>query len=766
MNSRPKPAIFIFTTAYEPFIGGAEIAVAETVNQLRNEFHFFIFTSRFRSGRPKQEEQDGVIIRRIGFGFSFDKFLLPVLGFFVVRRYMARVKPALFWAVMVSFASGIPYMVNMFRFGEPIPVVLTLQEGDSAVHIKIARLGLIALAWHQALARTSFLTAISTFLLDLGKEFGYRGEARVIPNGVDISEFSKEFMPEELQHLRDELGIAGNEKVIITTSRFVEKNAVDIIIRAVSILIKKGKKIKLLLAGSGRDEPALRALAKSEGAGEQIIFLGDINHRQVPKYLKISDVFVRPSRSEGLGNSFIEAMAAGLPIIGTMTGGIADFLVDGRTGLAVPVDDYENLALKIEKLLADPGLRARISTAAKEAVRTRFQWPTIAGDFGALFKQFAEASGKLRIVIATPLFPPSIGGPAAYAYNLRDALVKKGHSVTVLSYSNTQKAGADYKGRVAFVSARLPSGLKHFVFFVRAFLELARHDAAIVLDPFIVGLPVVLASRLLAKKMFLRVEGDFIWETYLERTGAELTLKEFYNQPAGPALNLKEKIVRHFSALAYKNSAALVFSSPWREAIFRSAYPVSRRPSVFIEPPWPEAGEYRIQRAKKILWAGRFIKAKNLPHLIKAFLRAAPVGFGLELVGDGPEKENIKNLIRGLGAEAKISITPPLEREELLEKMAASFGFALPSLSDVAPNVILDCIKTGTPFLLTEESGLARTLEGLAVLVNPKSKASIASGLRALFDPDQHELFIKRIAAFQKRHPWEAIAGEWLELFS
>ena len=316
VEAKEKPAVFVFTTAYYPSIGGAEIAIQEVAKRLNKEFRFFIFTSRFRKGLPRRELAGDVTICRVGFGFSLDKFLIPFLGFFIVLREMRRERPALFWAVMVSFASGIPYLINLFRVRRKIPVVLTLQEGDSISHIKKSRFGMLNVAWRLALKRTDYLTTISTFLLRLGKEFGYRGEVQVIPNGVDVSVFERDFSASELAGLRDNLNIRPDEKVIITTSRLVEKNAVDVVIRAVSILAHEGMRVKFLILGSGSGKKFLKELVQKEGVEERVIFLDDVPHSEIPKYLKISDVFIRPSRSEGLGNSFIEAMASGVSVIG------------------------------------------------------------------------------------------------------------------------------------------------------------------------------------------------------------------------------------------------------------------------------------------------------------------------------------------------------------------------------------------------------------------------------------------------------------------
>src|SRR3989344_6531390 len=206
-SSGGRPAVFVFTTAYDPFIGGAEIAIAEVLKQLAGSFRFFVFTARFRRDLASVEEKGGAVIIRIGFGSPLDKFLLPLIGPFVVHRWIRKYQPALAWAVLVSFASGIPYILNIFRPWKKIPVVLTLQEGDSEAHLKKSRFGLINLSWRLAFLGCSALSVISDYLGELARSFGYIGRVAVIPNGVDMAKFSGSIMEEVRNNLRKSLGL-------------------------------------------------------------------------------------------------------------------------------------------------------------------------------------------------------------------------------------------------------------------------------------------------------------------------------------------------------------------------------------------------------------------------------------------------------------------------------------------------------------------------------------------------------------------------------
>ena len=128
-----------------------------------------------------------------------------------------------------------------------------------------------------------------------------------------------------MQRAKKELKKNENNTYLITTSRLVYKNGIDDVIRALASLPQH---IQFVIFGTGPDENTLRSLANELDIQNRIHFKGHIDHDVMPLYLKACDIFIRSSRSEGMGNSFVEAMAAELPVIATQEGGIVDFLFD------------------------------------------------------------------------------------------------------------------------------------------------------------------------------------------------------------------------------------------------------------------------------------------------------------------------------------------------------------------------------------------------------------------------------------------------------
>ena len=136
------------------------------------------------------------------------------------------------------------------------------------------------------------------------------------------------------------------------------------------------------------------------GLSDDVVFLGHIDPEVVYTYLSNADIFVRPSRSEGLGSSFLEAMGAGLPIIGTAVGGIPDFLKDltevgedKATGLFAKVNDPKDLADKIRTLINDENLSQKIAWNGKNLAIKEYSWDNIAGKMRSIFNNLC---GKLN----------------------------------------------------------------------------------------------------------------------------------------------------------------------------------------------------------------------------------------------------------------------------------------------------------------------------------------------------------------------------------
>ncbi|HVV39376.1 MAG TPA: glycosyltransferase [Candidatus Paceibacterota bacterium] len=383
--------VLIFSLAYYPkFVGGDSVAIREITDRTNpDELEFHMVTLRFDSTLPKVERVGNVLVHRIGFTrvnpnsadlkkfpLHYNKYLFQFTAAFKAASLHHRYKYDGIWAVM-AHSAGVPAAIFKL-FHSNVPYLLTLQEGDPPHYIERVMRPVWPL-FKRAFTSADMVQAISVFLSDWARRMGYKGPLEIIPNGVDIRRFTG---PQERFEVRKALNIRENETILITSSRLVRKNAVDDVIRAMALLPAT---VHFLVLGVGPDEAKLKQLAHDLGVAPRVKFLGHISHDKLPAYLQASTIFIRPSRSEGFGNSFVEAMAADLPVIATQEGGIADFLFDRKrnpdmptTGWAVDKDSPEQIAAAAEDILSNPEqVKKVISTAHKLAVE-KYDWEIVA----------------------------------------------------------------------------------------------------------------------------------------------------------------------------------------------------------------------------------------------------------------------------------------------------------------------------------------------------------------------------------------------------
>jgi glycosyltransferase involved in cell wall biosynthesis len=168
----------------------------------------------------------------------------------------------------------------------------------------------------------------------------------------------------------------------VNTARLVYQKGFDTTIRALPLLPAH---IKLLIVGGGPDEQSLKDLAAELKLDDRVIFAGQVERSEVSKYRLAGDIFVGPSRSEGLGNAFLSAMACRLPVVATQEGGISDFLFDakrnpqaGTTGWAVDKEDPEQIAQAVLDILAHPEVVDEVTSRARKMVEEEYDWDIVA----------------------------------------------------------------------------------------------------------------------------------------------------------------------------------------------------------------------------------------------------------------------------------------------------------------------------------------------------------------------------------------------------
>ena len=159
---------------------------------------------------------------------------------------------------------------------------------------------------------------------------------------------------------------------LATVARIQHGKGHDVAIRAVARLRDSGRNVRLTIVGGGPARSELEMLAADLGVEEAVEFTGSLSEDDVMAVLLGADAFVLASRVEPLGVAYMEAMALGLPTIGTETGGVGEVITHEHDGLLVPPEDDERLAAAIARLMDDPDLRRRLGSTARETTVQRF----------------------------------------------------------------------------------------------------------------------------------------------------------------------------------------------------------------------------------------------------------------------------------------------------------------------------------------------------------------------------------------------------------
>ena len=384
--------VLIFSLAYFPkHVGGAEVSIKEITDRIPDiEFH--VLTNRFDSTLLKEEKIGNVIVHRIGittanptmadlkkWPLALNKPLYQFLAAWHAARLHRKYHFDATWAMM-AHSTGVP--AALFKMTHKnVPYILNLQEGDPISYIERKMCPLWPL-FTRAFTKADIIQVLSTYLAGWARNRGYKGPIEIVPNAVNVAHFSQSYTDSVINEMKDSLGKKLGDVFLITTSRLVQKNAVDDVISALPLVPEN---VHFIILGTGPDEVMLRALAEKLKVTDRVQFVGQVGHTDMPKYLKASDIFIRASRSEGFGASFAEAMAAELPVIATQEGGIADFLFDEKrnpdkpiTGFAVDKDNPEQIAGAVKEIMNQREKVRAVVATAKAMVIEKYDWDIIA----------------------------------------------------------------------------------------------------------------------------------------------------------------------------------------------------------------------------------------------------------------------------------------------------------------------------------------------------------------------------------------------------
>ncbi len=366
-----RPRVLVLTTYYHPVVGGVETHARQLVAHLAaNGFPVRVVTKRVPAA-PKDDRVDGVTVHRVG----------PVGERRSSGKWIAL--PA-FFSKTLALRDHCDVIVCIDYRG--IGITQVLKAPVRAIYKQADHIVCIG----RHLEREALAAGVP------------RGRVHHLPHGVDVERFRLP-MAGERNQIRAKLGWPADRPVVLFLGRLSHEKGVMDLLEAWRLL-DRGDAILSLVGPDMTGHPwdaggPGRAFAAAHGLAESVWFEGATDD-PAPFY-RAADVFVQPSHFEALGNTAIEAMASGLPIVASAVGGLKDFCVDGANALVHQPRSAPSIAQAIARLLGDAPLRGRLGLAARRTAVDRFEIGALLGRYAALIER-AAAERKRAATRAAP----------------------------------------------------------------------------------------------------------------------------------------------------------------------------------------------------------------------------------------------------------------------------------------------------------------------------------------------------------------------------
>lgn len=343
----------------------------------------------------------------------------------------------------------------------------------------------------------------------------------------------------------------------------------------------------------------------------------------------------------------------------------------------------------------------------------------------------------MKIVIATPIYPPEIGGPATYTKELCERLHKK-HSITVIAYTDVGTAMSGT--RFVPISKRRPLPIRLVLYFFALLRESRSSDLVYVQNAMAAGLPAALACLILRKPMVLKFVGDEAWERATQRHITKKRLEEFLIKPEG---DWKIRMMMTIQGWVLRRADCVTTPSAYLKEELIKAYKVRKDRAVVNYNASQGTENLPFEptpRPHQIAVTARLVTWKGIDGIIRAtaIVRRKFPDVHVMIAGDGPETENLKSLAENLGLGSSVSFLGKVSRAETWHIRKNSSVYVLNSTYEGLPHTVLTSFAANIPIIATDISGTNEAVyhEKTGLLVRPGDDLGLASAIDRLFsDP-------------------------------
>ncbi|MCF6277337.1 MAG: glycosyltransferase family 4 protein [Anaerolineales bacterium] len=374
--------ILILNSEFPPIGGGAGNASANIARQMVQQGHAVVLLTVRFGDFPHKETWHGVRIvrvpairKKLDRSGPVEQISYILGGIFNLPKLRREISPDIAIAFFGVPSGPIAWILKLFT---RTPYIISMRGGDvpgfrpydfKIYHLLIAPF--LRIFWNNADA----LVANSQGLRKLALEFSPRSDIQLIPNGADLEQYT----PVD----RD-----WDSPRLLSVGRVVYQKGLGLAMQALAGL--QDLDWSWVIAGDGSERPELEQMAHKIGIASRVQFVGWQSKEQLVKLYQHANLFVFPSRHEGMPNAMLEAMACGLPVIATRIAGSEELIVPDETGLLVPPEDVAALRNGLRQLIPHAAARKRMGAASHARVEGAYSWAGVASQYIQLANTIVE----------------------------------------------------------------------------------------------------------------------------------------------------------------------------------------------------------------------------------------------------------------------------------------------------------------------------------------------------------------------------------------
>jgi len=368
----------------------------------------------------------------------------------------------------------------------------------------------------------------------------------------------------------------------------------------------------------------------------------------------------------------------------------------------------------------------------------------------------------MKIIISTGIFIPELGGPATYAAKIAEEFLKLGHQVNIITYSDKLEYNFDKDLGYPVFRIKRSNKLANYLNYLRVLQkEIKGADVVYSFDHFSAGIPAAIATKIFKKNFYIRVGGDFIWERYLDFNDDIVTLNDFYKK----SLHLKSENKRfQIIKWVFRQATGIIFTTKFQLDIFQKYYNLSPDKLFVINNPIDKSINIsRNNINKEIIFSGRFVHKNNILNLIKAFKDIKDKSYKLILIGEGPIKNKMENLIKELDIASRVSIEKKLSRVDLKKRISSAYLGIWPSLTDISPNSMLEALSINVPVISSSEIGFDWLKDKIQTF-DPRDTSDITKTINKLLDPEEYQNYQEKINSISYKYSYSQAVQDTVDI--